>query len=77
MKYEVCASSFDAGTSAMRMRSDPSLPFIAPILVRIDSEGLKSNRSGACIGARTFDKLTALDNMGVRVVDGNVETKSL
>ena len=27
--------------------------------------------------ARTFDKLTTLDNVGVRVVNGNVEAKSL
>ena len=29
------------------------------------------------MSARTFDKLTALDNMGVRVIDGNVEAKGL
>ena len=29
------------------------------------------------MSARTFDKLTALDNMCVRVVDGNVEAEGL
>ena len=29
------------------------------------------------MSARTFDKLTALDNVSVRVVDGNVEAEGL
>ena len=29
------------------------------------------------MSARTFDKLTAFDNMGVRMVDGNVEAEGL
>ena len=37
----------------------------------------QKHQSGACMSARTFDKLTAFDNMGVRMVDGNVEAKGL
>ena len=51
---------------------DPSLPSIAP---KISFTTI--NQPRARTSARTFDQLTALDHMGVRVVDGNIKAKGL